>query len=214
MTPRGKGHPRVVLVTGASSGIGRAVAVGAAAKGDALVLVGRDAEALAVVADECRSRGSADVRAEAADVGDDDAVARFVAATVMHHGHLDAVVHSAGVVAYGRLEDVPAEVFDGVLRTNLLGAANVARHVLPVLREQEAGHLLLLGSVLGDIATPYMTAYAVSKWGIRALAASSPSRTATCPACTCPSYLRGAWTLPSMRARPTTWASRAGRHRR
>jgi len=79
------------------------------------------------------------------------------------------VVHSAGVVAYGRLEDVPPEVFDGVLRTNLLGSANLARHVLPVLRAQRGGHLVLLGSVLGDIATPYMTAYAVSKWGIRAL---------------------------------------------
>jgi NAD(P)-dependent dehydrogenase (short-subunit alcohol dehydrogenase family) len=92
-----------------------------------------------------------------------------VAATVAHHGQLDAVVHSAGVVTYGRVEDVPAEVFDGVLRTNLLGAANLARHVLPVLRRQQGGHLLLVGSVLGDIAAPFMTAYVVSKWGIRSL---------------------------------------------
>ena len=79
------------------------------------------------------------------------------------------MVQSAGVVAYGRFEDVPAEVFDGVLRTNLLGSANLARHVVPVLRRQRRGHLVLIGSVIGDIATPYMAAYAVSKWGIRAL---------------------------------------------
>ena len=71
--------------------------------------------------------------------------------------------------AYGRFEDVPVEVFDGVLRTNLLGSANLARHVVPVLRRQRRGHLVLIGSVIGDIATPYMAAYAVSKWGIRAL---------------------------------------------
>jgi short-subunit dehydrogenase len=161
--------PRVLLVTGASSGIGRAVATRAAVRGDALVLVARDEEELELVADECRSRGAASVRVEPADVGDDRAVSLLVARTVEEHGRLDAVVNSAGVVAYGRLEDVPVEVFDGVMRTNLLGSANVARHVLPVLRSQRGGHLLLVGSVLGDIATPYMTAYSVSKWGIRAL---------------------------------------------
>jgi short-subunit dehydrogenase len=159
----------VLLVTGASSGIGRAVATSAAAQGDILVLVARDVAALQVVAEQCRTNGAAEVRVVAADVGDDRAVARLVAELVNEYGRLDAAVHSAGVVAYGRLQDVPAEIFDGVMRTNLLGAANVARQVLPVLRRQREGHLLLLGSVLGDIATPYMTAYAVSKWGIRAL---------------------------------------------
>ncbi len=133
------------------------------------MLVARELEALEAVAETCRARGAADVRVEALDVGDDAAVARMVAAAVGHHGRLDAVVHSAGVVAYGRVEDVPAEVFDGVLRTNLLGAANLARHALPVLRRQQDGHLLLVGSVLGDIAAPFMTAYVVSKWGIRSL---------------------------------------------
>jgi len=160
---------RVVLVTGASSGIGRAVAERAAARGDALVLVARDLDALDAVAEECRVRGAADVRVEAVDVRDDDAVARVVADAVDQHGRLDAVVHSAGVVAYGRMEEVPVEVFDGVLRTNLFGAANLARHVLPVLRAQRGGHLVLVGSVLGDIAAPLMTAYVVSKWAIRSL---------------------------------------------
>ena len=160
---------RVLLVTGASSGIGRAVAEAAASRGDTLVLVARAEGPLQAVADGCLARGAVDVTVETADVGDDAAVARVVTATLDRYGRLDAVVQSAGVVAYGRVEDVPVEVFDGVLRTNLLGSANLARHVVPVLRRQERGHLVLIGSVIGDIATPYMAAYAVSKWGIRAL---------------------------------------------
>jgi short-subunit dehydrogenase len=65
---------------------------------------------------------------------------------------------------------MPAEVFDGVIRTNLTGSVNVARHTLRVLREQESGSLILFGSVIGHIAAPSMTPYAVSKWGVRALA--------------------------------------------
>jgi NAD(P)-dependent dehydrogenase (short-subunit alcohol dehydrogenase family) len=160
---------RVLLVTGASSGIGRAVAERAAGRGDALVLVAREPGALQVVGDRCRVLGAADVVVEPADVGDDDAVARLVEAVLGRHERIDAVVHAAGVVAYGRLEDVPADVFDGVIRTNVSGTANLARHVVPVLRAQRQGHLLLIGSVLGDVAAPLMTPYAVSKWAVRAL---------------------------------------------
>jgi len=65
---------------------------------------------------------------------------------------------------------VPVEVFDGVVRTNLLGSVNVARHTLPVLRRQGAGSLLLVGSVIGHVAIPTMSAYVLSKWGVLALA--------------------------------------------
>ncbi len=103
------------------------------------------------------------------DVRDGDAVQRAVDRVVGEHGRLDAVLHSAGVVAYGRFEDVPAEVFDAVLATNVLGAANVARAVLPVLRRQRRGTLVLVGSVLGHIAVPHMTSYVVSKYAVRSL---------------------------------------------
>lgn len=160
----------VVLVTGASSGIGRAVAHRLAVTGAHLVLVAREPEALDDTARECRTRGAVGVVVEALDVGDDAAVARAIGDTVEREGRLDAVVNVAGVVAYGALPDVPVEVFDTVVRTNLLGSANLARHALPVFREQGRGHLLLVGSVLGDVAVPGMTAYVVSKWGVRALA--------------------------------------------
>ncbi len=80
------------------------------------------------------------------------------------------MVNAAGVVAYGRTEDVPADVFEGVLRTNVLGPVNLARHLLPVLRRQERGTLVLVGSVIGHIGVPGMSPYVLSKWAVRALA--------------------------------------------
>lgn len=160
----------VVLITGASSGIGRAAALQVSADGDDVVLVARGRAALRATAAECEEAGAASVLVVIADVGDDAAVARCIAKTLRTHETIDLVVHCAGVVAYGRVEDVPAEVFDGVLRTNLIGAVNVARHVVPVLRGQQHGSLMYVGSVIGHIAVPLMSSYVLSKWGIRALA--------------------------------------------
>ena len=162
--------PRVIVVTGASSGIGLAVAQQAATQGDHVVLVARDEASLELAAKECERAGAASTLVVPTDVGDDAAVQRCIAQVRDRHGRIDAVVNSAGVVAYGRAEEVPQEVFDGVLRTNLSGSMNIARHTLPVLREQGNGSLVLVGSVIGHIAAPWMTPYAVSKWGVRALA--------------------------------------------
>jgi NAD(P)-dependent dehydrogenase (short-subunit alcohol dehydrogenase family) len=163
-------RPRVVLVTGASSGIGRATAVRAARRGDHVHLLARGPESLTATARECERAGAASATSVPADVADDDAVRRCVAGIIERHGRLDVVVNSAGVVSYGRTEDVPPAVTEGVLRTNLLGALTVARHVLPVFREQGEGTLLLVGSVIGHIGIPTMTPYVLSKWGVRALA--------------------------------------------
>src|SRR5919107_4830155 len=162
--------PRVVVVTGASSGIGRAVAFEAAAAGQHLVLAARGDQSLEEVREECTERGALSALAVPTDVGEDDEVAALVQRALDRHGHIDAVVNAAGVVAYGQAEDIPREVFDGVGRTNLTGSANVARHVLPVLRRQGRGTLVLIGSGPGHIPAPTMTPYVVSKWGVRGLA--------------------------------------------
>ena len=162
--------PRVLLVTGASSGIGRATALAAAARGDHLVLVARGEGPLAAVGEACAAAGAGSVQVRPTDVADDADVASCVAEVLARHGRIDAVVNSAGVVAYGRTEEVPVEVFDQVVRTNLLGSVNLARHVLPGMRERGSGSFVQIGSVIGHLAVPTMTAYAVSKWGVRALA--------------------------------------------
>lgn len=160
---------RTVLITGASSGIGRALALRLARRGDHVVLVARADGPLDEVARECKSAGAASAEVHAVDVLDLAGLEQVVAATQARLGQFDAVVHSAGVVAYGRFEEVPAEIWNRVLETNVLGAANVARAVLPAMRARDAGTLVLLGSVIGQIAVPSMSAYMVSKWALHAL---------------------------------------------
>ncbi len=161
--------PTVVLVTGATSGIGEATALRAGAEGHHLVLVARREEKLQEVAGRCDEAGAASTLVVPADLSDDDAVAAMVATVLEHHERIDTVLHCAGVVSYGRTEDTSAADFADVVSTNLLGTACVARHVLPVLRRQRRGDLVVVGSLLGYIAVPEMTPYVVSKWGVRAL---------------------------------------------
>ena len=160
----------VVVVTGASSGIGRATALLAAQERHHVVLVARGTEELEKVAAACEEAGCASVAVETADINDDESVAGVVAHTLAEHGRIDAVLHCAGIVTYGRTEDTSEDDFASVVGTNLLGSATVARHVIPVLRDQQEGDLVIVGSLLGHIAVPEMTPYVVSKWGVRALA--------------------------------------------
>jgi short-subunit dehydrogenase len=169
LLPVRSGPPLVVVVTGASSGIGRATALLAAERRHHVVLASRGLDTLNEVAAECAERGSTSVQVVRTDVSDDDSVADLVASVLAEHGRIDAVLHCAGVVSYGRTEDTTAADFASVVSTNLLGAASVARHVVPVLRQQGEGDLVLVGSLLGHIAVPDMTSYVVSKWGVRAL---------------------------------------------
>ena len=166
----GEHAARVVVVTGASSGIGLATALAAAGQGDHVVLLARGADSLAEAADQCRRAGAASVLDLPTDVADSAQVRAAFDQVATRYGPVDAVIHSAGLVAYGRLEEVPAEVFDRVLQANLLGSVNVARAVLPGMRERDAGSIVLIGSLIGYLAPPYMSAYAVSKWGVRGLA--------------------------------------------
>lgn len=159
---------RTVLVTGASSGIGRATALRLARRGADLVLVARSREALDEVRQECEAVGASALVA-VADVGDATAVDRAFRAAVTRFGRLDGVVHSAAALSYGRFEDVPREVFDASIRTTLTGTSNVARSALAVFRASGGGSLVVLGSLLGKISTPYMSSYVTAKWGVHGL---------------------------------------------
>jgi NADP-dependent 3-hydroxy acid dehydrogenase YdfG len=158
-----------VLITGASSGIGEAVAVKAADHANRLALLARDEAALEKVAARCQERGPREVRVLAADVGAAAEVEAAIGTLLADWGSFDLVVSSAGVAGYGLLTEMPSEVFDRIIRTNLLGSANVLRAVLPAMRDRDNGVVVLMGSINGHLVVPSMGAYTVSKWGLRAL---------------------------------------------
>jgi NAD(P)-dependent dehydrogenase (short-subunit alcohol dehydrogenase family) len=164
-TPTDPATPQTVLITGASSGIGRATAIELAGSGARLVLFARGEESLEEAAAEARSAGAAAVVVCPGDVTDEDAIRAAVDSAVEQFGRLDVVVHAAQVMAYGRIEDVPREVFEQVVDVAVHGTAIVARVVLPVFRKQGAGHLVVVNSLLGNIAAPLMGSYVTAKWG-------------------------------------------------
>lgn len=163
-SPRARSQ-QTVLVTGGSSGVGRATAVKFGERGARVLLLARGRSALEEAAAEVRAAGAADVDVCPADVTDEAAVRSVVDAAVARFGRLDVVVHCAQVMAYGRIEDVPAEVFSTVVRTATDGTANVARAALPVFRRQGAGHLVVVSSLLGSVTAPLMGSYVTAKWG-------------------------------------------------
>jgi NAD(P)-dependent dehydrogenase (short-subunit alcohol dehydrogenase family) len=161
---------RVVVVLGASSGIGRACARAFATRGARVVLVARGDERLAQARRECDDDGATATLALTADVFEQDQVQRIVDRTMAAFGRLDVVVHSANVMAYGTIEQVPPAVFERVVDTAIHGTANVARSVLPVLRDQGSGTLVIVTSLLASIPVPSMGAYIAAKWGQLGLA--------------------------------------------
>lgn len=159
--------PRVVVITGASSGIARAAALAFAGRGDRVVLAARDGHALDEVAGECRRNGG-DALAVPTDVADEKAVAELARRAHDAYGHIDVWLNAAAVIAYGEVEEIPADVYRRVLETNLIGQINGARAVLPYFRERGTGVLINLASVWGSVTSPYVSAYVVSKFGVRA----------------------------------------------
>lgn len=159
----------VVLIVGASSGIGLATALRMASTGHRLVLVARDPDALARAQTACRQEGASDVRIVAADVGVKADVQRAVAAVLDAHGRIDVVIQTATVMAYGSIENIPDDVFTAVIDTAVHGTLHLAQAVLPVLRRQKRGTFIVVNSLLGSVTVPNMGAYATSKWGQRAI---------------------------------------------
>ena len=155
----------VVLVTGASSGIGRASAIAFARRGASLVLVSRSEITLAAAAADCTAAGARAVECVPADVLDPDAVQAAVDRATQRFGRLDVVVHAATVMAYGRIEDLDPAVFERVVDTAVQGTFHVFRSALPVLRSQRRGHVVVVSSLLASITAPTMGAYVTAKWG-------------------------------------------------
>jgi NAD(P)-dependent dehydrogenase (short-subunit alcohol dehydrogenase family) len=156
----------VVVVTGASSGIGRATGLAFADRGARVILAARRADALEELARQCQAAGG-QALAVSTDMTDEAAVTELARRAVERFGRIDVWVNNAGVYLLGLLEATPPEAFRRVLETNFFGYVHGARAVLPHFREQGHGVLINNASVYSHIAAPWLTAYVSSKFAVR-----------------------------------------------
>jgi short-subunit dehydrogenase len=160
-----KNRAEVVVITGASSGIGQATAEAFARTGARLVIAARNAVALQAVAKTCRGLG-ADVLVVPTDVSNADQV-KAVAEAALSFGAIDVWVSNVGVGAVGKFQDTPIEAHEQVIRANLIGHMNDAHAVLPIFLKQDRGIFINMISLGGFAAAPYATAYSASKFGLK-----------------------------------------------
>ena len=156
---------RTVLVTGASSGIGRATALAFAAAGSNLVLVARRAKPLAKVAAEARKLGAATLVATA-DVTQPDAVAACFRKAVKRFGSVDIVVNNAGVLIPAKVVDLRTADLQRMLDVNLIGALHVMQEAVKVMRAQGRGHIVNVGSLAGRRGFSPLGGYCATKFAL------------------------------------------------
>ena len=160
-----------VVITGASSGIGRATALAFAAKGARLILAARREGPLQELAKECDGAGGQGV-AVPTDVADPDAVQALARVALERFGRLDVWVNNAAVGLWGRFEEIPLEDFRRLIDVNLWGYIYGARVALPCFRDAGRGVLINNASVLAAVSAPYASPYVVSKHAVRGLGMS------------------------------------------
>jgi NAD(P)-dependent dehydrogenase (short-subunit alcohol dehydrogenase family) len=161
----------VALVTGASSGIGRAVAELLAAQGASVVVCSVDSGEARSVADAITERGLAAV-AVGADVRDQDSVAAAVQTAVDTFGSLDTLVTCAGIQAYGTVTTTDVQTWDDVFAVNVRGVFFAARAALPQLRRSPRGAIVIVSSVQAMVSQAGVAAYAASKGALNSLTRS------------------------------------------
>jgi short-subunit dehydrogenase len=154
------------LLTGAGSGIGRCLALGLAARGARLVLVGRNAARLDAVAGEITAAGGNAV-AVTHDLNAPDGHAQLLQTAISHLGSVDLLINNAGVSGFGEFaRENPADI-DNLINTNITAPLLLARAALPVMLSAGSGRIVNVGSILGSIGFAHFAAYSASKFALR-----------------------------------------------
>jgi len=154
---------RVIAITGASAGIGRATALRLARDGAALAICARRADRLDAVASEIAAAGG-QALPMVADVTREADMDRFVAQTVERFGRLDVMMCNAGFGIAGAIDDISPDQMQKLMDVNYMGTYLAARAALRVFRRQQRGHVIMVSSIVGKRGVPYMGAYSATKF--------------------------------------------------
>ena len=155
---------KIALVTGATSGIGRATCLELGRSGYSLIASGRDADALIQVRDDLKSQGL-DVESFQADMRDAESRKGLASFVEDSHGDIDALVNCAGIIGNGTIENTSIEDWDAMLERNLTAVFHLTQLAVPLL-ERRKGSIVNVSSVAGTRAFPNVLAYCVSKAGV------------------------------------------------
>jgi short-subunit dehydrogenase len=159
-------------VTGAASGIGRALALELAVRGCDLALADRDEAGLQAVAAEIARDPKRKVTTHRVDVGEPEEIAAFAQAATAAHPALNIVINNAGVALLGQFSEIDQAQMDWLFNINFWGVVHTTRAFLPHLSRQSEAHIANLSSIFGIIAPPGQTAYAAAKFAVRGFSES------------------------------------------
>jgi short-subunit dehydrogenase len=159
-------------VTGAASGIGRALALELAARGCDLALADRDEAGLRTVAAEIGKAHSRKVTVDRVDVGEPQEIEAFARTAISAHPGLNIVINNAGVALLGQFHEIDQAQMDWLMNINFWGVVHSTRAFLPQLSRQREAHIVNLSSIFGIIAPPGQTAYAAAKFAVRGFSES------------------------------------------
>ena len=160
-------NDKVVVITGAGSGMGREMALLAATRGALLAVSDWNEEALAETVDLLKAAGARELRSDVVDVSDRAAVADLAQAVVEQFGRVNMVVNNAGVTVTGDFEEMTYDDFDWIVGVNFLGVVNGTKEFLPHLIASGDGAVVNISSLFGLISMPGQTAYNATKYAVR-----------------------------------------------
>ena len=164
--------PRVAIVTGGASGIGRALGAALVRRGDQVVLADVEGAAAVEVAEQLTALGPGAASAAAVDVRDADAVAALVTDTATRLGRLDLMFNNAGLGIGGPVEELALAHWDRAIDVNLRGVVHGVHAAYPVMLRQRSGHIINTASLAGLLPTPGSAPYGATKWAVVGLSLS------------------------------------------
>jgi NADP-dependent 3-hydroxy acid dehydrogenase YdfG len=160
---------KVAVITGAGSGLGRALALNLAGKGAVLAISDVDDAGLAETVDLVKAAGAREVRSDHLDVADRAAFTAYAAAVAEQFGRVNLVVNNAGVALAGDLEDLEYPDMDWIMGINFWGVVHGTKEFLPHLIDSGDGHLVNISSLFGLISMPGQSMYNAAKYAVRGL---------------------------------------------